>query len=68
MEIDPEATHKDRKDKDDYRDQIVDYDVVRVYDKAYNYISWFESIIDRDDEEILKNFPAKLEEDDNFPF
>jgi hypothetical protein len=46
----------------------VDYDVIRVYDKDYGYITWFELIIDRDDEEILKNCPDELEGDDNFPF
>ena len=68
IEIDPEVTHKNRKGKDDYRDKIVDYDVIRVYDKDYGYITWFELIIDRDDEEILKNCPDELEGDDNFPF
>lgn len=68
IEIDPEATHKKRKDKDNYRDQIVDYDVVRVYDKVHDCISWFKLIVDRDDEQILKNCPSALEEDDNLPF
>jgi hypothetical protein len=57
IEIDPEVTHKNRRDKDEYRDQIVDYDVVRVYGEVHDYLSWFQLIIDRDDEEILKHCP-----------
>lgn len=68
VEIDPEATHGDRREKDKYRDQIVDYDVVRVYDKEHDYVSWFSLIIDRDDEEIIKHCPADVDEDDNAPF
>lgn len=69
VEIDPEATHEDRRDKDEYRDKIVDYDVVRVCDEVHDFSSWFKLIVDRDDEEILKLCPDDLpDEDDNFPF
>ena len=64
IEIDPEVTHKDRRDKDDYRDSIVDYDVVRIYDEIHDYLSWFQLIIDMDDEEILKHCPPSEAEDD----
>jgi len=55
IEIDPNYTHKDRRDKDAYRDSIVDYQVVRIYDEIHDEISWFKEIIDIDDDKILKH-------------
>lgn len=66
IEIDPVATHKERKDKDEYRDQIVNYDVVRVCDETHDYLSWFQLIVDRDDE--LEYCPPDGEEDNDLPF
>lgn len=64
IEIDPTATHSDRRDKDAYRDSIVDYDVLRVYDEIHDYLSWFQLIIDRDDGVILKHCPPSEKKDD----
>ena len=46
----------------------MDYDVVRVYDEIHDYLSWFNLIVNRDDEEILKDCPDDVDEDDNLPF
>lgn len=62
IEIDPETTHRDRRDKDTYRDRIVDYDVIRIYDEIHDYLSWFEVIVRRDEDEILKHAPPEIEE------
>ena len=67
IEIDPKATHGERQDKDAYRDQLVDYDVIRVCDDNHDYLSWLKLIVDRDDEEILKLCPPDWEED-GLPF
>jgi hypothetical protein len=63
IEIDPETAHRDRRDKDSYRDHLVDYDVVRVYDEIHDYLSWFKLLINRDDEELLKHCPPELDDD-----
>jgi hypothetical protein len=63
IEIDPEYTHKDRRDKDAYRDSIVDYDVIRIYDEVHNALSWFEEIINRDENIITEYLDG--EESDN---
>jgi len=64
IEIDPEVTHKSRRNKDGYRDSLVDYKVVRIYDETHDYLSWFQVIVNTDDKEILKNCPLSPEEDD----
>ena len=68
IEIDPEPTHRNRRDKDEYRDQIVGHDVVRVNGEKYDYVSWFSLIVNRDDEKILKHCPDDGDENDNLPF
>ena len=55
IEIDPEVTHRDRRDKDAYRDSIVNYEVVRINDEIHDYLNWFEVIIRRDEDEVLKH-------------
>lgn len=58
IEIDPDFTHADRRAEDAYRDSLVDYDVIRVYDTIHKETDWFKLIIDRDDkaiEEYLAN-------------
>lgn len=60
IEIDPEFTHADRRDKDAFRDSIVDYDVIRVHDTIHKMTDWFKLVIERDDkilEEYLRNNP-----------
>jgi hypothetical protein len=55
IEIDPDFTHCDRREKDAYRDSIVDYDVIRICDQEYDYKTWFKAIVDRDDKAIMNH-------------
>jgi len=52
IEIDPKHTHEDRRDKDAYRDSVVDYLVVRINDEIYDEKSWFKEIINIDEKEL----------------
>lgn len=63
IEIDPDKTHKDRRDKDEYRDSIVDYEVIRVDDKTHSCTTWFELIMDRDDAMIEKHLSTITNDD-----
>jgi len=64
IEIDPEETHKDRRDKDEYRDNIVDYEVIRVDDKIHSCTTWFGLIMDRDDAMIEEHLNSIQDDDD----
>lgn len=52
IEIDPDHTHNNRKDKDAYRDSIVDYEVVRICEDVPNYLTWFKEIIRKDGDKL----------------
>lgn len=52
LEIDPKHTHADRRDKDAYRDSVVDYPVVRINDEIHDEKSWFKEIIKLDEKEL----------------
>jgi hypothetical protein len=61
IEIDPKHTHEDRRDKDAYRDSVVDYLVVRINDEIYDEKSWFKEIINIDEKELEQYFAGQEE-------
>jgi hypothetical protein len=45
LEIDGYGPHKDRRPQDAYRDNLLPYPVVRLYEEADSPLTWFERII-----------------------
>jgi hypothetical protein len=54
VEIDGYGIHKDRRKKDFYRDSIVPYRVIRLYEETHNPLNWFEQIVRRDIETLIQ--------------
>ncbi|GEM_PF-1379292 len=42
IEVDGVATHRKRRDKDSYRDSLVDYPVIRLYEETIDLFLWAE--------------------------
>lgn len=45
IEVDGVATHRKRRDKDDYRDNLVDYPVIRLYEETIDLFLWAEDYL-----------------------
>jgi hypothetical protein len=48
IEIDGYIMHRDRREKDKYRDNLISYPVIRLFEEIHNPLKWFKLVMEKD--------------------
>jgi hypothetical protein len=60
VEVDGYVIHKKRRDKDKYRDTIVDYPVIRLLEETQNPLKWFRLVMESDDDHLNEQIEKEM--------